>query len=159
MSAFNSGMYLPKNITSSTTGFEYHSFSSNVHEQSSENSTSKMLPPEYYNYHEQQISTLRQEVAMLKKSAVLSSTFFKQSVLLQRICLAIIILLPIVLALVVATIACFFCSDEQMLSFAKWFLGIIFLGAIADVFVIIVTHSVDQKRIEHIERRLDSLEK
>ena len=159
MSAFNSGMYLPKDVASSTTGFEYRTFSSNVQGQSNENSTSNVLPPEYYNNHTLQISSLQQDVAKLQKLAEVSQAFFKQSVLLQRVCLAIIILLPIVLALVVAMITRFFCSNEEMLLFAKWILRIICGVGIVDLFVILGKNSIDKERFEHIERRLDSLEK
>lgn len=159
MSDLSNGMYLPKGDASSTTGYEFHPFSVNVQGQNSENSTSKILPPEYYQLLTQQIFSLQQEVAALKKSAEASETFFKQSVILQRVCLAIIILLPIILAGIVATIAYFFCSNEQMLSYAKWILGILGVGSIVDLIVIFSTHSINQKRFEHIERRLDHLEK
>lgn len=79
--------------------------------------------------------------------------------MLQRVCLVIIVLLPIILAGLVATIAYVFCSNEQMILYAKWILGILGFGGIVDLFVIFATHSIDQKRFEHIERRLDHLEK
>lgn len=159
MSDLNNGMYLPKNDASSTAGYEFHPFSANVQGQNNENSTAKIFPPEYYQLLTQQIYSLQQEVASLKKSAETSQTFFKQSVLLQRVCLVIIVLLPIILAGLVASIAYVFCSNEQMILYAKWILGIFGFGAIVDLFVIFVTHSIDQKRFEHIERRLDHLEK
>lgn len=159
MSDLNNGMYLPKNDASSTAGYEFHPFSANVQGQNNENSTAKIFPPEYYQLLTQQIYSLQQEVASLKKSAETSQTFFKQSVLLQRVCLVIIVLLPIILAGLVATIAYVFCSNEQMILYAKWILGILGFGSIVDLFVIFATHSIDQKRFEHIERRLDHLEK
>lgn len=159
MNNLNNGMYLPKNDASSTTGYEFHPFSANVQGQNNENSISKIFPPEYYQFLTQQISSLQQEVATLKESEKTSQTFFKQSVLLQRVCLVIIIILPIILAGIVATIAYIFCSNEQMLSYAKWILGILGVGGIVDFIVIFATHSIDQKRFEHIERRLDHLEK
>lgn len=159
MSNLTNGMYLPKDDASSTSGYEFHPFPVNVQGQNDENSTSKIFPPEYYQLHIQEISSLQQEVAELKKSAETSKAFFKQSVLLQRVCLAIIILLPIVLAGIVATIAYLFCSNEQMLVYAKCILGILGVGGIVDLIVIFATHSIDQKRFEYIERRLDHLDK
>ena len=86
MSDLNTGIYLPPNDASSTAGYEFHPFSASVQGQNNENSTSKIFPPEYYQLLTQQISSLQQEVAALKKSAETSQTFFKQSVLLQRVC-------------------------------------------------------------------------
>lgn len=159
MSDLNNGMYLPKNDASSTAIYEFHPFSANVQGQNSENSTAKIFPPEYYQLLTQQIYSLQQEVTSLKESAETSQTFFKQSVLLQRVCLVIIVLLPIIGAGLVATIAYVFCSNEQMILYAKWILGILGVGGIVDLIVIFATHSIDQKRFEHIERRLDHLEK
>jgi len=159
MNDLNNGIYLPKNDASSTSGYEFRPFSANVQGQNNENSTSKIFPPEYYQLLTRQISSLQQEVETLKESAKTSQTFFKQSVLLQRVCLVIIIILPIILAGIVATIAYIFSSNEQMLSYAKWILGILGVGSIVDLIVIFATHSIDQKRFEHIERRLDHLEK
>ena len=159
MNDLNNGMYLPKNSASSTTGYEFHSFSANVQGQNNENYTSKVFPPEYYQLLTQQISSLQQEVTTLKESTKASQTFFNQSVLLQRVCLVIITILPIILSLIVATITYVFCLNEQMLSYAKWILGILGIGGIVDLIVIFATHSIDQKRFEHIERRLDHLEK
>lgn len=159
MNHLDNGMYLPKNDVSSTAGYEFHSFAKNVQGQNNENSTSKIFPPEYYQLLSQQILSLQQEVAALKKSAEISQTFFKQSVLLQRVCLATIVLLPIILAVIVAIITFIFCSNEQMLSYAKWGLGILGIGGVVDLIVIFCTHGINQKRLEHIEQRLGQLEK
>lgn len=153
------GVYLPTNDASSTSGYKYHSFPANVQGQNSENYTSKMIPPEYYAFLVQKIELLQKDVTNLKEASKVSSNFFKQSVLLQRVCMVIIILLPITLTAVVATIAYVYCSDEQMISFAKWVLGILSMGSLIDLFVIFATHSIDQKRIEQIERRIDQLSK
>lgn len=118
-----------------------------------------MIPPEYYAFLVQKIELLQKDVTNLKETSKVSSNFFKQSVLLQRVCMVIIILLPITLTAVVATIAYVYCSDEQMISFAKWVLGILSMGSLIDLFVIFATHSIDQKRIEQIERRIDQLSK
>lgn len=159
MNNLNNGIYLPKNDVSSTTGYEFHPFSVNVQEQNNENSTPKMFPPEYYQLLTQQIASLQNEVAILKKSSEQSQNFFKESVLLQRVCLGIIVLLPIFLAVIVAIITYIFCLDEKMLSYVLWIIGFLGIGAIVDVVVILSTYSIDKKRIESIERRLDHLEK
>lgn len=159
MNDLNNGIYLPRSDASSTARYEFHPFQVNVQGQNSENSTANVFPPEYYQLLTQQISSLQQEVVYLKKSEEISRTFFKQSVLLQRVCLVIIVLLPIILAGLVATITYVFCSNEQIILYAKWFLGILGIGGVIDLIVIFSTYSIDQKRFEHIERRLDYLEK
>lgn len=159
MKDLGNGLYLPKNNDSSLSEYEFHSFSTSIQGQNDENATSKIFPPEYYQYLIQQIASLQQDVAQLKKEEEKSKNFFKESVLLQRVCLGIIIFLPIVLAGIVATITWLLCSNEQMISLAQGLLGIIGIGVIVDLIKIFSTHSIDQKRLEQIERRLDNLEK
>lgn len=153
------GMYLPSSVSSPTPGFEYHEFSPSVQGRNSANSTSTGLPPEHYDYLSRQINSLQTTVDSLKVATEKSQTFFDQSVLLQRVCLAVIILIPIILAVVAAVIVWVFSTEAALVQHAKWCLGILSLSGVIDLIVVFATCKINVQRIEQIERRLDNMEK
>ena len=154
----NKGLYLPTNETSSTPGFQYHQLPTNVQESSRNNSTASGLSPEYYNYLINEIQSLKSSVNDLQRSSDASKTFFEASVLLQRVCLVIIILFPLILAAITAVVVWRFSTEPTLVNYAKWCLGILGLSSIVDLVFIFATHKIDVARIEQIERRLDKLD-
>ena len=154
----STGIFLPNNGSSSTPGFQYHQLPTNVQENNRNNSTTSGLPPEYYNYLINEIQDLKSSVRDLKQSSDTSKTFFKESVLLQRVCLSIIILLPLVLAAITAVVVWVFSTETALVEHAKWCLRILGFSGIVDLIFIFATHRIDVKRIEQLERRVDKLD-
>ena len=154
----STGLFLPNNGSSSTPGFQYYPLSANVQEISRNNSTVSDLSPEYYNYLLNEIQSLKSSVRDLKQTSDTSKTFFKESVFLQRVCLSIIILLPLVLAAITAVIVLVFSTEATLVEHAKWCLGILGFSGIVDLIFIFATHRIEVKRIERLEQRLDKLD-
>ena len=154
----NTGIYLPNNKSSSTPNFQFHPLPSNVHENNRNNSTVSGLSPEFYSYVIDEIQGVKTSVGDLKKSSDTSKNFFKESVILQRVCLAIIILFPLVLASIAGIIVWLVSSEPSLVSYAKWSLGILGTSSIVDLIFVFATYKIADKRIEHIERRLDKLD-
>lgn len=155
----NTGLFLPNNGSSSTPGFQYYPLSSNVQENSRNNSTASEVSPEYYNFLLTQIQNLQSSVHSLQQSSDTSKTFFKESVLLQRVCLIIIILLPLVLAAVASVVALVFSTEAALKEYAKICLGVLGVSGLVDLIFIFATHRIDAKRLEQLERMVDKLEK
>ena len=153
----NAGLFLPNNGSSSTPGFQYHQFSTNIQENNRNNSTSPEIHPEYYSYLIGEIRDLKAEVSDLKHASEKSKTFFKESVFLQRVCLAVIVLIPLILAAITAVVVWVFSTESVLVGYAKWCLGILGVSGIVDLIFIFATHRIDVQRIEQIERRLDNL--
>lgn len=154
----STGIYLPNNKSSSTPDFHFHQLSANLQENNRNNSTVSELPPEYYSYLITEIQSLKASVGDLKKVSDSSKIFFNESVLLQRVCLTIIILLPLVLTAIAGVIVLTFSSEPSLVAYAKWGLGILGLSSAVDLFFIFATHKITKERIEQIERRLDKLD-
>ena len=152
------GIFLPNSGSSSTQSFRLHPISDNVQETNRNNSTASGLPPEYYNYLINEIQGVKSSVCDLKKTSEQSKTFFKESVFLQRVCLTIIVLLPIILTTVVAVVAWFFCTDPELQNCAKNWLTLLGISGLIDLIFIFVTYKINIARIEQIERRLDKLD-
>lgn len=154
----SNGLYLPTNETSSTSGFQYHRLPTNVQESNRNNSTASELPPEYYSYLTNEIQNLKSSINDLQRDSDTSKTFFKESVLLQRVCLVIIVLFPLLLAAITAVVVWRFSTEPTLVNYAKWCLGILGLSGVIDLIFIFATHKIDVARIEQIERRLDKFD-
>lgn len=155
----NQGLYLPSDAATSTHGYEYHQFSSQIKSEAEENKTSAGLPQEQYHYLLSQHDLLQNKVQELESDIKQSKKFFRQATLLQQVCLGVIILLPVIVATAAAVTVWLLSTDPVLVNCAMWYLRILGLSGVADLIYIFVSHKNRESRIEQIERRLDQSEK
>lgn len=150
---------MPNRNRSSTAGFEFHSFSSDVKTAKSENSTASDLPLEQYHYLISRFDELDKRVKDLEVSSQEVNCFTKQSILLQRICIAVIFVLPFIVLTAASCVVWYFSTDETLVTCAKWYLGILGFSGLIDLAFIFFTAKYRDARIEDLERRVSTLEK
>lgn len=155
----NNGLFLPNRNSSSTAGYEFHSFSTEVKTARNENSTASDLPLEQYHYLISKFDELDKRVQILEKSSQKVDCFAKQSILLQRICIIVIFILPLIVSAAAACVVWIFSVDETLVTCAKWYLGILGFSGIVDLFAIFSTEKFWSAKIEDLERRMCNLEK
>lgn len=154
----NTGLYLPRNESTSKSDFEYRQISSKVEEHNQKNTTSAPFSHSTEHYIIQQLLQLETTVSDLKKSTEKSRNFFNESVLLQRVCLAIIILLPVLMLVTTGIIVRNFSTDSKLLGHANWWLGILGTATAIDLAFVFASEKTRKEQIERIEKRLDSIE-
>lgn len=153
------GLFLPNRISSSSTGFEYRQFSSEIKTTQSENSSASNSPFEQYHYLISKFDELDNRVKKVEKVSNRVDCFTKQSIILQKICIIVICILPLIVSAAAAGIVWCFSTDQALITCAKWYLGILGFSGIIDLVVIFVTERFRSARISDLERRVDRLEK
>lgn len=150
---------MPNRNSSSTVGYEFRPLSSEVKTARNENSTASDLPLEQYHYLISKFDELDKRVQNLEKSARKVDCFAKQSILLQRICIVVILILPLIVSAAAAGVIWIFSVDETLVTYAKRYLGILGLSGVIDLIVIFLMEKFRSARIEDLERRMCNLEK
>lgn len=155
----NSGLFLPNRNSSSTVGYEFRPFSPDIKTSRGENSTASDLPLEQYHYLLSKFDELDKRVKSLEKSSQKVDCFAEQSILLQRICIIVIFILPLVVSAAAAGVVWIFSTDETLVTCAKWYLGILGFSGLVDLVAVFLTEKFKSARIEDLERRVGNLEK
>lgn len=155
----NSGIYLPSKDSSSSLGFEFHTFPSEITTSVKSNSTASNIPQEQYHYLITQFDLLNTSVRKLESSSSKTDCFMKQSVLLQRVCLVVIILLPFIVAASAACTVWWLSTDENLVSYAKGYLCILGISGVVDLIFVFATEKIRTSRLNEIEKRISKLEK
>lgn len=154
----SNGLFLPNRNSSSSTGFEYCQFPSEIKTTQNENSSASGSPFEQYHYLKSLFDELDNRVKKVEETSKKVDCFTKQSIILQKICIIVIFILPLVVTAAAAGIVWYFSTDQTLITCAKWYLGILGFSGIIDLFTIFVTEKFRDTRISDLERRMDRLE-
>lgn len=154
----SNGIFLPSQNSSSSASFEYRQFPPEIKTTQSENSSSSSSPFEQYHYLRSRFDKLDNRVKQVEETSKKIDCFTKQSIILQKICIVVIFILPLIVTAAAAGIVWYFSTDQTLITCAKWYLGVLGFSGIIDLITIFITEKFKDARISDLERRMDRLE-
>lgn len=153
------GMYLPKVDSSSTGEYRFHQIPTEFKTSNSSNSTFSNSPLEQYHYLLTRYDELEKRVSELEQNAQKTNCFLEQSIILQRVCLIIIFLFPLIASGIAAVAVFFLSTNPELVLYAKWYLGILGLSGVVDLIYIFVSSKVVKDDLAILEKRIGEVEK